>query len=89
MVSLQGEGRWRSVAPSPVSPLALTPVPKLLWAFDFEPVGEMDVNKFEPGHLTAPVEFKCNFKPRNAQVAETIVSEYEEARELLRQYEFE
>lgn len=49
----------------------------------------MDVNKFEPGHLTAPVEFKCNFKPRNAQVAETIVSEYDEARELLRQFEFE
>lgn len=66
----------------------LTAVPKLLWAFNFEPVGEISVDKFEPGHLTAPVEFKCNFKPRNEHIAETIVREYEEAREVLGQYEF-
>ncbi|BEJ14865.1 hypothetical protein CspHIS471_0406320 [Cutaneotrichosporon sp. HIS471] len=64
-------------------------IPKLLWAFDFEPVGEMDVNKFEPGHLTAPVEFKCHFRPRNSHIEETIISEYEEARELLSQFEFD
>lgn len=63
-------------------------VPKLLWAFDFEPVGEISVDNFEPGHLTAPVEFKCNFTPRNQHIADTIMSEYEDAQAILKQYEF-
>ena len=65
----------------------LTAVPKLLWAFRFEPVGEMSTDKFEPGHLTAPAQFECKFTPRNAQIADTIRSEYEEARALLQQHE--
>jgi hypothetical protein len=65
----------------------LIEVPKLLWAFNFEPVGEMSTDKFEPGHLTAPIRFECNFRPRNEHIADTIRSEYEDARGVLGQYE--
>lgn len=69
--------------------------PKLLWAFRYDRKTDPRTGKaipvsrdaFEPGHLTAPLPFQCDIRPRTAEIAETIRREYAEARGLLEKYE--
>ncbi|KAM0749101.1 cytochrome P450 [Meredithblackwellia eburnea MCA 4105] len=71
-----------------------TNIPKLLWAFKFglakDAAGnEIPVSKddFEPGHLTAPIPFKCSILPRNDTVRATIEREYEDLKPTFEKFE--
>ena len=68
---------------------------KLLWAYEFaEPVdpatGEtisLDVNRYNPGILQAPLPFKVQIKVRSEQHAETIRRELKGALDFLKPWE--
>lgn len=51
-----------------------------------EPIPVSD-DKFEPGHLTAPLPFACDIRPRTNQIAKVIKEEYEREMLLLEKYE--
>lgn len=66
------------------------PVPKLLHAFTFTPVGELSTDwsaYIQRGTLAAPLPFKCDIKPRSAALAAAIRQEYEGVRPFLEKFD--
>lgn len=65
---------WRTIA-------------KLLWAFSFHQVDELDTEAYVGGLTREPAPFKLRIEPRGDQRVSTIGRELADAQELLRQYE--